>query len=779
MSARTFHPDRAAGVLLGQACGNALGVPYEFGPSLPASFEPQMAGGGPFGFDPGEYSDDTSMAVCIAEVASRGADLTSDDALDEIAEGFLAWAAVSKDVGAQTSRVFSATRKASTTYRSVGWRMRHASAALAAAQPGQVGNGALMRTSVVGLTRLDDREGTAAAAAAVASLTHADPLGIESAVLWSEAVRVAVTEGRLDLLSGVTLLPRASRDRWALWIDQATGVDPHTYGRNGFTVWALQAAWAAITWTPTPELDPANGSFPAQHLAEATKNAVRAGDDTDTVAAIAGGLLGAYWGQSAVPLAWTRRIHGYGDHRARGLTTLAHLTANRGEVTGQGWPTAPRMTSWEYTRAPQRPAPLPLDPDVVLGTYQSGKHGCDAIVSLCRVGTDDVGANGVAPEDHVLVRLVDTEDPDDNPNLEFVIDQAARAVAELRDEGKSVLLHCVASQQRTPSVAVAYGLLRGHSLTESRDAVRTALPRLRGHGRVWDAVEHLAPFPRPLVTCHGMIPTFRGDDRKPSFEVLPGDPSSRVVLHVPHASRFVPGHVRRGLTLEHRQLEAELDAMTDAFTDVLAERAAALAGVRPWIFVNRRSRLVIDPERFPDEREEMNAVGMGAVYTRTSGGGVLRDSDSDTAGLIEKYFDPYAAALADLVQERLEAAGRVTLLDVHSFPVDPLPYELHADGARPEICLGSDAFHTPRELVEAARLHFAPVTPSGDIGLDTPFAGTYVPLRHYGLEAGVRSLMLEIRRDLLTLDPRRADHAGIDRLAPGAAALIDHLQEDA
>src|SRR5437764_13075570 len=83
--------DRMAGVLLGAACGDALGVPYEFAPRLAADQEPEMAGGGLGPYDPGEYSDDTQMAVCIAQVAASGADLREDDALDRIAAGFLPW----------------------------------------------------------------------------------------------------------------------------------------------------------------------------------------------------------------------------------------------------------------------------------------------------------------------------------------------------------------------------------------------------------------------------------------------------------------------------------------------------------------------------------------------------------------------------------------------------------------------------------------------------------------------------------------------------------------
>jgi predicted N-formylglutamate amidohydrolase len=86
------------------------------------------------------------------------------------------------------------------------------------------------------------------------------------------------------------------------------------------------------------------------------------------------------------------------------------------------------------------------------------------------------------------------------------------------------------------------------------------------------------------------------------------------------------------------------------------------------------------------------------------------------------------------------------LLDVHSYSHEPLPYELHADGPRPAICLGTDAFHTPPWLLDAAREAFSPL---GTVGTDSPFAGTYVPLSRYGTDARVASLMLEIRRDVL------------------------------
>ncbi|MEU9385801.1 N-formylglutamate amidohydrolase [Streptomyces sp. NPDC048279] len=259
---------------------------------------------------------------------------------------------------------------------------------------------------------------------------------------------------------------------------------------------------------------------------------------------------------------------------------------------------------------------------------------------------------------------------------------------------------------------------------------------------------------------------------EPSYELLPGAAESPVILHVPHSARTIPAGVRSGIVLDDGALERELDHITDAHTAELAEAAAGLAGVRPWRFVNRLSRLVVDPERFPDEREEMLAVGMGAVYTRTTHRGVLRDEPFDQGPLVERYFRPYARAMAEAVAGRLAATGRAVVIDVHSYPSRALPYELHGAGPRPPVCLGTDGFHTPTGLTAAAREAFAEC---GETGLDSPFAGAYVPLEFYGSDARVGALMIEIRRDLYMTEPGGPAGAGADRLAVALAALVDSV----
>ncbi|MEU1476596.1 N-formylglutamate amidohydrolase [Streptomyces sp. NPDC001668] len=255
----------------------------------------------------------------------------------------------------------------------------------------------------------------------------------------------------------------------------------------------------------------------------------------------------------------------------------------------------------------------------------------------------------------------------------------------------------------------------------------------------------------------------------PSFDLLPGAGESPVILHVPHSSREIPDDVRAGIVLDDSALERELDHLVDAHTAELAEEAARLARTAPWRFVNRLSRLVVDPERFPDEREEMLAVGMGAVYTKTTGREELRPADTDPEPLIARYFRPYARAMTEAVAERLDAVGRVVVIDVHSYPSAPLPYELHGAGARPPVCLGTDSFHTPPELLAAAREAF------GEVGLDSPFSGTYVPLEFYGRDPRVSALMVEIRRDTYMTEPGGPAGPGIRKLARALAALVDAL----
>lgn len=475
--------DRAIGALLALATGDALGAGYEFQSDPPA--DPEMIGGGPFNFAPGEWTDDSQMAICVARVAATGD-------LDPTAVGdrFLEWFREGpRDVGNQTRAALGRARS--------GGDLAGAAAEHFARNPsGSAGNGSLMRTAPVALAHLGDDDAIAEAARAISSLTHADPLAGEGCVLWCIAIDRAVREGRLDgARDGLDLLPEAARNRWAALLDEAEREPPRHFSRNGFVVTELQAAHAAVHQTPIPNDEPCT------HLQDALRTAVHIGHDTDTVAAIAGSLLGARWGASAVPLHWRRQLHGWPGYRAAELRRLAVLTARRGRADASGWPGAACLGASYYRSAfPSVPIDeaLPDDAGVrignvaALGERPTGEAP-DVVVSLCRVGPDDTPAGSDAHE----LFLVDSAADGANPNLDFVLRDTAAAMVEWRKEGRTVFLHCVVGESRTPTVAAAYLAERfGLSGAEALDRVRKTLPVVRPNGAFIAALDRLwAPLP--------------------------------------------------------------------------------------------------------------------------------------------------------------------------------------------------------------------------------------------------------------------------------------------
>ena len=93
--------------------------------------------------------------------------------------------------------------------------------------------------------------------------------------------------------------------------------------------------------------------------------------------------------------------------------------------------------------------------------------------------------------EHVNFRIMDEPHPDANPNLDFALLDAAQTVAALRDEGRTVLLHCVAAHSRTPTVAIAYAMLRGVPLDEAMVEVCGVLPAARPNAGFRKALRRL------------------------------------------------------------------------------------------------------------------------------------------------------------------------------------------------------------------------------------------------------------------------------------------------
>ncbi|MCX5998844.1 MAG: N-formylglutamate amidohydrolase [Chloroflexi bacterium] len=217
------------------------------------------------------------------------------------------------------------------------------------------------------------------------------------------------------------------------------------------------------------------------------------------------------------------------------------------------------------------------------------------------------------------------------------------------------------------------------------------------------------------------------------------------ILHIPHASRTIPPEVRESLAMSDAELEDELRKVTDAYTDSLfaCDRTAA----RRIVF--RVSRLVVDPERFENDSDEpMSARGMGVVYTRTLANGDLRKhlSQEEKASLIARYYYPHHKRLGSAVRSALRSNQRCLIIDCHSFSSVPFPPELDQTPRRPDICIGTDQFHTPQWL---ARLAVGLFSERGfQVYLNRPFSGALVPQPYCHVNSAVWSVMIEINRRL-------------------------------
>ena len=216
-----------------------------------------------------------------------------------------------------------------------------------------------------------------------------------------------------------------------------------------------------------------------------------------------------------------------------------------------------------------------------------------------------------------------------------------------------------------------------------------------------------------------------------------------IVLHIPHASKHIPDKYLKYFTLSKKDLEIELLKMTDHFTDELFD--ISCSNIHQLKFP--LSRLLVDVERFEeDELEPMFKVGMGCIYEKTHDGKSLKLVKDIKDELINKFYKTHHENFTKIVDAKLMQNNKVLIIDCHSFPKHPLPYELNQEMDRPEICIGTDNFHTSEKLKNLFGELFEGL--NFTVKYNEPFKGSIVPLKFYNKEIRVQSIMIEVRRDL-------------------------------
>lgn len=288
-----FAPTRFRGCLLGLAAGDALGTTLEF--KAPGTFEPitDLVGGGPFRLAPGQWTDDTAMALCLAEsLIERG----GFDAVDQM-QRYLRW----RDAGhlSSTGRCFDIGNTVSAALA----RFEHSGDPMAGSDhPRSAGNGSLMRLAPVPMRWAAQPAAAIARAADMSRTTHAARTCIDACRYMAGLIAGALQgEPKARLLT-----PRFSPVP-GLWgahplcpeVDAVAAgsyrtKQPPAIRGTGYVVDALEAAlWAFAT---------------TDDFAQGALAAVNLGDDADTTGAIYGQLAGAHYGVEGVPAPWREQV---------------------------------------------------------------------------------------------------------------------------------------------------------------------------------------------------------------------------------------------------------------------------------------------------------------------------------------------------------------------------------------------------------------------------------------------------------------------------------------
>lgn len=282
------HPDptrdRAIGALLGLAIGDAVGTTLEFSRRDSEPPLTDMVGGGPFGLEAGEWTDDTSMALALADSLLVCADLDEADLMRR----FVSW----MDHGEYSvlDRCFDigvTTRQALARWKSNGDPVAGSTALDTA------GNGSLMRLAPVAVLHWRNRTRLHDVAARQSAVTHAAPEAVDACVAFADVLADAIAGLPLDTVLRDRAEPYAGTIA-AIMRGSWRGKQRDDIRSSGYVAHSLEAALWCVARTT--------------NFAEAVLLAANLGDDADTTAAITGQLAGAHYGVTGIPVRWLERL---------------------------------------------------------------------------------------------------------------------------------------------------------------------------------------------------------------------------------------------------------------------------------------------------------------------------------------------------------------------------------------------------------------------------------------------------------------------------------------
>lgn len=220
---------------------------------------------------------------------------------------------------------------------------------------------------------------------------------------------------------------------------------------------------------------------------------------------------------------------------------------------------------------------------------------------------------------------------------------------------------------------------------------------------------------------------------------------NKIILHIPHSSTNIP--LKDGYVVDLISLENEILKLTDWYTDDL------FYSNDDEMIRADFSRIFCDPERFPDDSQEIMAkYGMGVLYEKNDDGDTIRKVTQELKEkVLTEYYWKHHNKLSKAVNNQLNLFGKAIIIDCHSYLSKPLKRDLDKNPNRPDFNIGTDSFHTPRKLIDLSISFFE--NAGYTLGINWPYKGSIVPLEHYHKNENIQTIMLEINRALYLNEP--------------------------
>ncbi len=246
------------------------------------------------------------------------------------------------------------------------------------------------------------------------------------------------------------------------------------------------------------------------------------------------------------------------------------------------------------------------------------------------------------------------------------------------------------------------------------------------------------------------------------------DIDNKLILHIPHSSVEIPNFT--GFLVDQKRINSEIDLLTDWFTNDLFESE------KDFSIKAGFSRVFCDVERFVDDNlEPMAKVGMGVLYETCDDGTHLRVvTPAEREQILLQYYHPHHKMLLDAVDRQLDRTGSAIIVDCHSFTQTPMKRDQCQLPDRPDFNIGTDIFHTPQKVVDAATEFFK--QGGFTLGKDWPYQGTMVPLKYYKKDRRVTSIMLEVNRRLYLVEGKSAKSDRYDHVKTVIDQFLDLIR---